>query len=130
MAWLTAGLLLVGAAFTLLAAVGVLRMPDVYTRLSATSKAATLGVACVLLAGALHFREQGLVDRAIAMIVFVFLTAPVAAHMIGRAAWLARVPLWDGTRLNQLEAGEREHPVPEPDGGEAGPAGDSRAGRS
>jgi multicomponent Na+:H+ antiporter subunit G len=95
-------LLAVGAIFMLLAGIGILRLPDVYARLSATSKAATLGLTCLLLATALHFRTANVPARALAMIVFVFLTAPVAAHMIGRAAWLTGVPLWERTRLNEL----------------------------
>lgn len=100
-----AALILVGAVFMLVAAIGVARLPDVYTRMSATSKAATLGASCVLLAGALRFLETGVSGRAVAAIVFVMLTAPVAAHMIGRAAYTTGVPLWKGTQRDELKSG-------------------------
>lgn len=99
---LVAALLLAGSLLMLLAAVGLFSLPDVYTRLSATSKASTLGAACLLLAGAMHFHELGVSARAVATIVFLFLTAPVAAHMIGRAAYVTRVALWKGTRCDEL----------------------------
>lgn len=99
-----AALLLCGTVFSLLGGLGLLRLPDVYTRLSATSKTATLGVACILLAGALHFHDVGVSARALVAAAFVFLTAPVAAHMIGRAAYVTRVPLWSGTVVDELAA--------------------------
>jgi multicomponent Na+:H+ antiporter subunit G len=99
-----AALLVCGTVFSLLGGLGLLRLPDVYSRLSATSKAATLGVSCILLAGAVHFHHAGVSARALATVVFVFLTAPVAAHMIGRAAYVTRVPLWSGTAVDELAA--------------------------
>lgn len=95
-------LMLVGAAFLFLASLGVSRMPDLFSRLQTTTKAATLGVGCVLLAAAIHFGELGVTARALAVIVFVLLTAPVAAHMIGRAAYLSGVRLWEGTIVDEL----------------------------
>jgi multicomponent Na+:H+ antiporter subunit G len=100
---ISAVLLLIGVLFMLIAAFGVLRMPDIFLRMSASTKAATLGVGGVLLAAAVHFRELGIASRAIAIIVFALLTVPVAAHMIGRAAYRNRVGLWSGTVLDELE---------------------------
>jgi len=96
-------LLLTGAVFMFLAGIGILRMPDLYTRMSATTKAATLGVGCTLLAAAVYFSELGITSRALATIAFVLLTAPVAAHMIGRAAYFGGVPLWSGTITDELK---------------------------
>ncbi len=95
-------LLLLGAAFLLLAAIGVLRMPDVFMRMSAATKAATLGAACMLSAVAVYFSGIGVTTRALAAIAFLLLTAPVAAHMIGRAAYFVGVPLWKGTIRDEL----------------------------
>jgi multicomponent Na+:H+ antiporter subunit G len=95
-------LLIVGAAFLLLASIGVVRMPDLYMRMSAATKAATLGIGCMLAAVALHFSGFGVTSRAVATIVFFLLTAPVAAHMIGRAAYFVGVPLWSGTVCDEL----------------------------
>jgi multicomponent Na+:H+ antiporter subunit G len=102
---LSAALLTTGAVFSLLGAVGVVRLPDVYTRLSATSKAATLGVACLLLGGAVRFGDVAVAARAVAAIAFLCLTAPVAAHVLGRAAYRAGCAPWAGTVRDELAAG-------------------------
>lgn len=96
-------LLVIGVFFMAIAAIGVLRMPDTFLRMSASTKAATLGVGGILSAAALHFNEIGIASRAVAIILFVLLTAPVAAHMIGRAAYRRNVGLWKGTILDELE---------------------------
>jgi multicomponent Na+:H+ antiporter subunit G len=90
-----------GSVFMLLAAVGVMRMPDLYTRMHAATKVGTVGVIGVMLAVALHFGELGIVTRALLIMVFFLITAPVAAHMIGRSAYLAKTPMWKGTILNE-----------------------------
>lgn len=95
-------LVLIGAAFMFLAGVGILRMPDLYTRMSATTKVATLGVGSTLLAVAVYFSELGIATRALATIAFVLLTAPVAAHMIGRASYFVGVPLCRETVIDEL----------------------------
>jgi multicomponent Na+:H+ antiporter subunit G len=99
---LAAALLLLGAGFMLLAAVGALRLPDVYLRLSATTKSATLGVSSVLAAVAVGFADGEAAFTALLAAAFFFLTAPVAGHVIGRAAYFAGVPLWAGTRHDEL----------------------------
>ena len=71
-------------------------------RMSSTAKAGTLGAGLILLGAAIHFDNFGIYTRAIAIIVFLLLTAPVAAHMIGRAAYFDGVPLWKGTMLDEL----------------------------
>ena len=95
--WLTAGLWFAGAAFSMLAALGVLRMPDLYTRMQASTKAQTLGLACLLTGTALQFPDVASVVKAISVGAFVMLTSPVANHVIARSAYNTRVPLWPGT---------------------------------
>jgi len=90
---ITAILVITGSLFALVAALGVLRLPDVLIRMHASTKAGTLGCGLILVAVAVHFGETGIVARAIAAIIFLMLTAPVAAHMIGRAAYRTGVPL-------------------------------------
>lgn len=102
-------LMLLGAGMTFLAAVGLLRMPDLYLRASAGTKATTLGVAATLLATALFFDDLGVTSRSVAIILFVFLTAPVAAHMIGRAAYLSNTPMWRHSVVDELK-GRYDHP--------------------
>ena len=85
---------LAGATLALLAAVGVLRMPDLFTRMQASTKAATLGLGCLLAGLALSLPELSVIIRAGTIAAFVMLTTPVAAHVIARAAYLTGVPLW------------------------------------
>lgn len=95
-------LLMIGGVFLLTAAIGVFRMPDLFTRMQTATKAATLGIGCVLLAVAVYMNDFGVAIRAVLTILFFFLTAPVAAHMIGRAAYFIGVPLWQGTIVDEL----------------------------
>jgi len=96
-------LMLLGAGFMALAGLGLLRMPDLFLRMSSTAKAGTLGAGLLLLGAAVHFDSFSIATRAVAIIVFLLLTAPVAAHMIGRAAYFDGVPLWDGTVQDDLQ---------------------------
>ncbi len=94
---LTLALMSLGVFFMLAGALGLLRLPDLYMRMSATTKSSTLGVAFMLLATAVYFWEIGVGIRALATITFLMLTAPIAAHMIARAAYIRGVKLWPGT---------------------------------
>ena len=96
-------LLLLGAIFMLLAAIGLVRMPDVLIRLHSSTKSATLGVGLIMLGVALRFNDFAIGIRALAIVIFMFSTAPVAAHMIGRAAYLSGVPLWQGTLSDEMQ---------------------------
>lgn len=99
---LSIGFMIVGTFFILVGGIAIVRLPDVFLRMSATTKVATLGVGFTLLATAIYFNNLGVTSRAIATIIFVMLTAPVSAHMIGRAAYFDGVPLWKGTVLDEL----------------------------
>ena len=106
---------LVGAAFALLAAVGVLRMPDVFTRMQASTKASTLGLGCLLIGAALQLGDFGSLIRVASIGAFALLTTPVAGHVIARASYLADVPLWDGTVLDERRQDARRAAAPESD---------------
>jgi len=95
-------LLLAGAAFSLISAIGVLRMPDVLIRMHSSAKAGTVGAGLILLAVAVVYREDEIVARAVVAIFFLLLTVPVASHMIGRAAYVTGVKLWSGTVVDEL----------------------------
>lgn len=82
----TSVLLVAGALFALVAAIGINRLPDVYTRMHAASKAGTVGSGLLLLAAGLHAGDVAIFFRALTGIVFFVLTAPVAAHLLARAA--------------------------------------------
>lgn len=90
----------IGAAFVLAAAVGILRMPDVFGRLQASSKAPTLGVALLATAMTIHFADGSVAARAGALILILFVTAPVAAHLIARAAFVSGADLEPDTVLD------------------------------
>lgn len=93
----------IGTFVILLAAIGFVRMPDLYLRLSVTTKAATLGVGLTLLGLVLFFMEIGITTRAIAIIVFLFLTVPISGHIIGRAGYFAGDAVWKKTKIDELE---------------------------
>ena len=97
-------LLSCGTFFALVAAIGVVRFPDIYMRLSAASKASTLGTSFILAAVALFFNSTAVAGKAVAIIVFTLLTAPVAAHMLGRAAYFSGEPLWEKSIRDELGA--------------------------
>ncbi len=99
---LVGALLIGGGVFSLVAGLGLLRLQDVLQRTHAATKAGTLGVGLVVLAVALYFHDVGVTTRAIAIFAFLLLTAPVGAHMIGRAAYRTRVPLWEKTEIDEL----------------------------
>lgn len=92
----------IGALAIFFASLGILRMPDFYLRLSVTVKAATLGVGLLLLCAAILFPDISVSTKAIAIIFFLFITSPIAAHMIGRAAYFTGTPLWKGTIVDEL----------------------------
>ncbi|MBA3901453.1 MAG: monovalent cation/H(+) antiporter subunit G [Bacteroidetes bacterium] len=93
----------IGLFFILTASVGILRMPDVFLRVSVVTKAATLGVGLMLIALTIHFDTFSITVRAIAILIFIFLTGPAAAHMIGRAAYFVKDPLWNKTVVDDLK---------------------------
>lgn len=94
---------LIGAFFVLAAAVGVVRMPDVYVRMHAATKTGTLGSGLMLIGVAVHSGEADIITRALAAVVFLIATTPVAAHLLGRAAYVCGVPTWRGTWIDELK---------------------------
>lgn len=132
-AWIVSGLVLVGSLFVAVAGIGLLRMPDLFTRLHAAAKAPTLGIGCLLLAYGLHFGGVGTWVRAFLLIVFLYLTGPVAAHLLGRVAYRIGVPLSRHTRLDELasrydRATDSVYSGRQPDGGGgAGPSADEQS---
>ena len=97
----TSALWLTGSLFALLAAVGVFRMPDVFTRMQTSTKASTLGLGCLLIGALLQTGDLGSAIRAVSIGAFVWLTASVSAHVIARASYFADVPLWSGTVIDE-----------------------------
>ncbi len=111
-----------GALFALVASIGILRLPDFYTRIHAASKAGTVGSVLALVALAIVSVQTAEVLRAIAAIVFFFLTAPISAHLLGKAAYSAGYRMWSGSVLDEMDEDLEAPPSALTSGGEASTA--------
>lgn len=94
MDWIIALILTSGALFTFFAALGILRMPDAYIRMHASTKAGTIGLGLIMVAVALHFQDLSVSSRAVAIILFILMTAPIAAHLLGKSLLKSGYPMW------------------------------------
>ena len=97
------GLLILGAIFTLLAAIGVVRLPDLYTRMHAASKAGAVGGGLILLAVAVVSMDAAVALRAIIGVIFLLLTTPVSAHLLARASYIAGYHAHESTLRDDLK---------------------------
>lgn len=102
---ITSLLLAIGVFFIFVGSLGLIRLPDVYNRLHATSKSSTLGVMSILAASIVFFTSHAptLSVKQFAAIAFLFLSSPVGAHMIARAAYLSGVPMTDQSVRDDLK---------------------------
>ncbi|MEM7791605.1 MAG: monovalent cation/H(+) antiporter subunit G [Verrucomicrobiota bacterium] len=91
---LASGLILLGALFTLVAGIGMVRMPDLYCRMHAATKAGAFGVGLILIAMVMIIPSLRTLIQGTLIVLFFYLTAPIAAHMIGRAGLLRKIELW------------------------------------
>lgn len=103
----------IGALFILIAALGIYRMPDFYTRLSVTVKAGTIGVGCILAATAIYFYDFSVTTKVFAIVFFIFITSPVAAYMISRTAYISGIKLWDKSVVDELKDSKQIENIPE-----------------
>lgn len=101
MTYIACFLMLLGSSLMCLAGLGVLRMPDLFLRMHASTKGASLGVAFLLFAAAILFGELSVATKALLTTLFIFITAPVGATMLGRAAYAKKVPLWDHSVIDE-----------------------------
>ena len=95
-------LLVVGALFCLVAAIGLIRLQDVYLRMHAASKAGTLGSGLMLIALAVYAWEVDVASRALAGIIFFLLTAPISAHLLARASYIAGYKPCPQTKIDKF----------------------------
>ena len=98
---IVAACLLAGGFFLFVAGLGILRLPDVLIRMHASTKAGTLGVGLVFGAAAMYFGTAAETAIAGLTVIFLLVTAPVAAHAIARAAYRMNVPLSDRTHIDE-----------------------------
>lgn len=93
---------ILGAGFFLVAAIGVARLPDLLTRMHAATKAGAFGGALLLVACALHFETPGVAVKTFLTLIFFYLTAPIAGHMLGRSGYRAGAKLAPQTHRDDL----------------------------
>ncbi len=105
---LLSALILIGAAFTLVGSLGLIRLRDFYSRLHAPTKATTLGVGSLLIASAVFFsyQDEGLSLHEVLVTLFLFITAPVGAHLMAKAALHLRLKSVARMPSDQLLDGE------------------------
>lgn len=96
-------LIIIGAFFAFVASVGLIRLPDVYSRMHAASKAGTVGSGLMMIALAVSAGDGGTAIRAIAGVFFFILTAPIAAHLLARAAYKVGYPLWENSVADEMK---------------------------
>lgn len=92
--------MLIGASFALIGSIGLVRLPDFYLRLHGPAKATTLGVGGVLIGSMIFFstRGQGISLHELLITMFLFITAPVSAHIVAKAALHIKLPYVERTR--------------------------------
>ena len=100
--YMAAALVVIGSVFAFLAALGLLRLPDLYTRMHAASKAGVVGAGLMLLGVAFVALDGAVALRVILGIVFLLLTTPVSAHLLARAAYRAGIEPVSSTSINEL----------------------------
>lgn len=93
----------ISAIFILLAAIGIIKMPDTFLRISATTKASTFGVGLSMLCAAIYFQDKAITFKIIAIVSFLLLTAPVGAHLLCRACKIIGIPQWDNYVVNDMK---------------------------
>ena len=95
-------IILIGAAFSLIARIGLVRLPDIYLRMHAATKVGTLGAGLILIALAFEAQQLEVAARAVTGLLFLLIMEPIAAHLLGRAGYLSGAPLWSKTRFDEL----------------------------
>jgi multicomponent Na+:H+ antiporter subunit G len=95
-------LLITGGLFCFLTALGIVRMPDLYTRMQAASKGVTFGATSIIFAAAMHFRQGDITARCLMVCIFLFVTIPAASYLLARAAYRTGEPLASETTIDEL----------------------------
>jgi len=101
--WIAFIALITGALFVLVSAIGLLRLPDLFMRMHATTKTTSLGITLILIGVIIAFPTWGVVLKGILIIAFIFLTNPLGAHMISKAGHLLGTKKWGRYVRDDLE---------------------------
>ncbi|QCR21987.1 monovalent cation/H(+) antiporter subunit G [Pontibacter sp. SGAir0037] len=100
---ISSAFILAGVFFMLVAAIGLLRLPDFYTRMSAITKGATLGMGFIVVGIGVYFNDTEIMLKILGILFFTLITSPVAAHAITRSAIHKKVTLWKKTNIEEFE---------------------------
>lgn len=100
--WLAGFLMVTGALLALLAAIGLHRFDNVFARMHAATKPATLGLVLIVLGASLQLADTGDSVKLFLVVVFQFVTAPIGAHLVGRAAYRSVVEVSDTITIDEL----------------------------
>ena len=111
MIYLAALLMIAGSVFCLLAAIGIVRLPDLYTRLHAAAKAGPLGTGLILLGAGVADGDGFVLLRVLIGFLFLVLTTPIAAHLLARAAMHAGAPSPSIASINEFENSSETSPA-------------------
>ncbi|HET8903838.1 MAG TPA: Na+/H+ antiporter subunit G [Saccharospirillum sp.] len=113
--WLIIILLLLGAFFLMVGSIGLAKLPDFYTRLHAPTKASTLGIGALLIASTVFFsvNQDGISVKELVITLFLFITAPITAHMMGKAAMHKEKQALERTKNLHLQEPARNRQPPE-----------------
>ena len=106
----TVGIILfgIGVAFNFFGCLGLIRLPDVYNRLQASTKCVTFGTMFLLIGVVVYFGITAVGIKAILCLFFILITSPTAAHAISRGAYQSKVPLWDKSVVDQYSEVDSE----------------------
>jgi len=92
--WIVFILLILGALFILISAIGILRLPDLFMRMHATTKTNSIGITLILIATMFTFPDYTNVLKGLLIIIFIYLTSPLGAHMIGKSGLIRNIKKW------------------------------------
>ncbi|MBA7669927.1 Na(+)/H(+) antiporter subunit G [subsurface metagenome] len=98
-------LIMIGILFDVFGCIGLVRFPDVYNRLQASTKCVTLGTILVLVGVALVSGSGAISAKAIICAVFILITSPTAAHAIAKGAYASGVALWENSVVDKYAEG-------------------------
>lgn len=114
---LLAALIVFGAALVLIGSIGLIKLPDFYTRLHAPTKATTLGMGSLLIASLIFtsYVDGALTVQQLLITLFLFITAPIAAHMLAKTALHLEIKALERTNNLELQQRARERQAPNPE---------------
>ena len=101
--WVAFGFLILGALFILVSAIGLLRLPDLYMRMHATTKTTSLGLFLLLVGALFALPDLSTIFKGLLVIVFIFLTSPLGAHMVSKAGHILNVSKSDNYLRDDME---------------------------